>query len=129
MSKLNNSHEDLIACDFRLVLDEEASDEETLLNERSLLWPDNLGQSPDRSSVDPASSQGPCAVPTRNRKLSLTSDFNIHGNDNEREPVVVQDEENRLPRSESLILHRHHKLGHLSFYKLRIMASKGYIPR
>ena len=42
---------------------------------------------------------------------------------------MVQDEENWLPSSESLILHRHHKLGHLSFYKLRIMASKVDIPR
>ena len=42
---------------------------------------------------------------------------------------MVQDEENQLPRSESLLLHWHHKLVHLSFYKLRIMASKGDIPR
>ena len=43
--------------------------------------------------------------------------------------MVVQDKENRLPRSESLLLHWHHKLGHLSFYRLRIMSSKGDIPR
>ena len=42
---------------------------------------------------------------------------------------MVQDEKNRLPSSESLLLHWRHKLGHLSFYKLRIMASKGDIPR
>ena len=93
VSELNNSHEELIACDSRLVSDDEASDEETLLNERSLPWPDDVGQSPDRSSLDPVSSQYPRAVPTRNRQLPRTSDFNIHGNDNEREPVVVQDEE------------------------------------
>ena len=116
-------------CDSRLVSDDKASDEETPPNKRSRLWPDDVGQLPDRSSLDPASSQGPCAIPTRNRQIPLTLDFNIHGNDNEREPVVVQDEENRLPISESLLLHWHHKLGHLSFYKLLSMASKVDIPR
>ena len=99
MSKLNKPYEDLIVCKSRLVLDNEISDKETLPNERSLLWLDDVGQSPDRSSLDPASSQGPRAVPTRNRQLLLTSDFNIHGNDNDREPVVVQDKENWLPSS------------------------------
>ena len=42
--------------------------------------------------------------------------------------MVVQDKKNRLPSSESLLLHWHHKLGHLSFYELRIMALKGDIP-
>ena len=129
MSELNNPHKELIACNSRLVSDDGASGNKTLLNERSLPWPDDVGQLPDRSSLDPASSQGPRAVPTRNRQLPLTSKFNIHGNDNEREPVVVQDEENWLPRSESLLLHWHHKLGHLFFYKLQIMASKGDITR
>ena len=115
VSKLNNPHEELIACDSRIVLDDEASDKETIPNERSLPWPDDIGQSPDRSSLDPASSQGPRAVPTRNMQLPLTSDFNSHGNENEREPVVVQDEEHWLPRSESLLLHWHHKLGNHSF--------------
>ena len=72
--------------------DDEASDEETLPNERSLPWPDDVGKSPDRSSFDPASSQSLRAVPTRNRQPPLTSDFNIRVNDNEREPVVAQDE-------------------------------------
>ena len=129
VSELNNTHEELITCDSRFVSDGEASDKETITNERSLLWPDYVGQPPDRSSLDPASSQDPRAVPTRNKQLPLTSYFNIHGNDNDREPVVAQDEENRLPIPESLPLHWHHKLGHLSFYKLRIMASKGDIPR
>ena len=115
MSELNNPHEELIACDSRLVSDDEASDEENLPNERSLPWPDGVGQSLDRSSLEPASSQGPRAVPIRNRQLPLTSDFNIHGNDNEREPLVMQDEENWLPRSESVLLHWHHKLGNHSF--------------
>ena len=105
MSKLNNQHEELIACDSRLVSDEEASDEETLPNKRSVLCPDDVGQLPDISSLDPASSQGPRSVPVGNRQLPLTSDFNIHGNDNEKELVVLQDEENRLPSSESLLLH------------------------
>ena len=52
VSELNNPHEDLIACDSRLVLDEEASDEETLPNKRSLPWPDDVGQSPDRYSLE-----------------------------------------------------------------------------
>ena len=42
---------------------------------------------------------------------------------------MVQDEEKWLPSSQSLLLHRHHKLGHFFFYKLQIMASKGDIPR
>ena len=109
--------------------DDEASNEENIPNEKSLLCPDGVGQSPDRSSLDPASYQDPRAVPTRIRQLLLTSDFSIHGNDNEREPVVVQDEEKWLPSSQSLLLHRHHKLGHFFFYKLQIMASKGDIPR
>ena len=42
---------------------------------------------------------------------------------------MVKDEKNRLLSSESLLLHWHHKLVHLSFYKIRITASKGDIPR
>ena len=42
---------------------------------------------------------------------------------------MVQDKENRLPSSESLLLHWYDKLGRLSFYKLQIMASNGDITR
>ena len=44
VSELNNPHEELIACNYRLVSDDKASDKETLPNKRSLLWPDDIGQ-------------------------------------------------------------------------------------
>ena len=72
VSELNNPHEELITCDSRLVSDDEASDKETLPDERSLTWPDDVGKIPDRYSLDHASSQGPRAVLTRNRQLPLT---------------------------------------------------------
>ena len=84
VTELNNPHKEIIAYDSRLVSDNESSDEETLPNKRSLPRPDDVGKLPDRYSLDPASSQGPRAKPTKNRQLLVTSDFNIHGNDNER---------------------------------------------
>ena len=58
VSELNNPHGELFACDSRPVSDDKASDKETLPNERSLPWSDDVGQSPDKSSLDPASYQG-----------------------------------------------------------------------
>jgi hypothetical protein len=64
------------------------------------------------------------------RQLPVVTDFNLQGyEDGATAPAIVDDEEDRVPDPQSELLHWHHKLGHISFNKLRRMGAHGDIPQ
>jgi hypothetical protein len=64
------------------------------------------------------------------RQLPVVTDFNLHGHeDGATAPAIVDNEEDRVPDPQSELLHWHHKLGHISFHKLRRMAAHEDIPK
>ena len=69
-------------------------------------------------------------TPDLSRQHPVLTDFNLQGfQDGTTAPTIVGDEEDRLQNSQAELLHWHHKLGHTSFHKLRLMAEKGDIPK
>ena len=65
------------------------------------------------------------------RESPLTTQFELDGpNDSPELPTIIEDEEDRLPQDASAeFLRWHHKLGHMSPKKIRIMAYLGILPR
>jgi hypothetical protein len=109
-SVLQNPNDDPVAYAIHPVSDDEASDDED----------------PEGDDTDDASS----TEGALDRQHPVVTDFNLQGlQDGATSPAIVEDEEDRLEDSQSELLHWHHKLGHSSFHKLRLMAAKGDISK
>ena len=71
-------------------------------------------------------------TPATTLPTARTTDFNLDGptNNDAPKPVVIEEEEERQPLSDSqLMIQYHHQFGHVSFEKLRSMAKQNIIPR
>jgi hypothetical protein len=110
-SVLHNSNDEPVALSVHPVSDDEASDDKGSAE----------GDDPD----DALSTKGNCK-----RQYPVVTNFNLQGlQDGATPPTIVEDKEDRLDNSQSDLLHWHHKLGHVSFQKLRLMATKGAMPK
>jgi GAG-pre-integrase domain len=64
------------------------------------------------------------------REQPLVSDYDLNGPKDSASPTVIEDEEDRSPQDTSAdFLHWHHRLGHISPKKIRLMAKEGILPR
>ena len=64
------------------------------------------------------------------RDSNLTTDFNLDGPKGKDKPTVIIDEEDKQETSvEAEFLRQHHRLGHISPKKIRMMARMGILPR
>ena len=63
------------------------------------------------------------------RRDPLTTDFRMEGPENASSPTVIIDEEDTMPQDASaLFLRWHHRLGHISPKKIRLLAKLGFLP-
>ena len=63
------------------------------------------------------------------RQDPLFTDFNMDGPKDAPSPMVIIDEEDTMPQGASaLFLHWHHRLGHISPKKIRLLAKLGLLP-
>lgn len=71
--------------------------------------------------------------PTLQREAPLVTDFNLNGPSQDPSvtaPNVIEDEEDHMPQEASAeFLKWHHRLGHLSPVKMKIMARMGMLPK
>jgi GAG-pre-integrase domain len=64
------------------------------------------------------------------RQDPLTMDFIMDGLKDALSPTVIIDEEDMMPQDAStLFLHWHHRLGHVSPKKIRLLAKLGLLPK
>jgi hypothetical protein len=119
-SVLNNPNDKPIAFSFHAVTDDEATDVEG-------------SEGDDDSSENDLASVVGQQHPTSNnfgRQAPVVTDFNLQGfQDGATAPAIVEDEEDGIADPQAELLHWHHKLGHVSFHKLRRMAAHGDIPK
>jgi hypothetical protein len=106
-----DGYETEYACDTNVVSDDEAEES---------------SESQDDQSDDDS------RIP---RSIPLVTDFNINGpkessEDSELPPTIIEDEEDTVPQDASAELLRwHHRLGHISFKKLQMMAKTQILPK
>ena len=63
------------------------------------------------------------------RKDPLFTDFNLNGPKDAPSPTVIVDEEDTMPQDASaMFLRWHHRLGHISPKKIRLLAKLGLLP-
>jgi hypothetical protein len=64
------------------------------------------------------------------RQDPLTTDFRMDGPKDAPSPTVIIDEEDMMPQDASaLFLHWHHRLGHISPRKIRLLTKLGMLPK
>ena len=64
------------------------------------------------------------------RQDSLTTDFKMDGPDHAPSPTIIIDEEDTMLQDASaLFLRWHHRLGHISPRKIRLLTKLGSLPK
>ena len=63
------------------------------------------------------------------RESPLTTDFDLNGPKDQDKPNVVEDEEDQIPQDvQAEFLRWHHRLGHISAKKIKVLAKLGILP-
>ena len=98
---------DLLAYEAPMVSDEENSEDE-----------DENSTGGDEEAMQPQ------------RERPLVTDFNLQGLEDATAPAIIEDEEDSMPQDATAdFLRWHHRLGHISPRKIRLLAHKGILPR
>ena len=97
---------DLLAYEAPIVSDEENSENE-----------DENSTGGDEEAMQPQ------------RERPLVTDFNLQGLEDATAPAIIEDEEDSMPQDATAdFLRWHHRLGHISPRKIRLLAHKGILP-
>jgi len=113
--------EEFITYDLHMISDDEGDDEQS-----------QSSQGQDEETFYDAESTAQDTEPIQSpREGPLLTTFDINGDKaKQKRPSIITDEEDIMPQDASAeFLRWHHRLGHISSKKIRILATQGILPR